>query len=106
PAALEFPFLLSVGGQLVRGRIDAAYTAPSIVPAGHDVLIVDWKTGRSQPDRLQLGLYRLAWAELHGLRLERVAAAFHHVRTDRLEIVEGLPDRSAIEGLMRRLGGR
>lgn len=106
PAALEFPFLLSVGGQLIRGRIDAAYTAPSIVPAGHDVLIVDWKTGRSQPDRLQLGLYRLAWAELHGLRLERVAAAFHHVRTDRLEIVEGLPDRAEIEGLMRRLGGR
>ncbi len=104
PTALEFPFLLLIGGQMVRGRIDAVYTSSEVVPAGYDALVVDWKTGRSRSDSLQLALYRLAWADLHGLPLDRVAAGFHQVREDRFDLATDLPDRAGIEDLMRSLG--
>jgi RecB family exonuclease len=48
--------------------------------------VVDWKTGRRPTGRaadeaaIQLGAYRLAWAELAGVPVERVRAAFHYVR--------------------------
>ena len=103
PAALEFPFSLPIGAQEVRGRIDAVYTSTSVVPRDRRVLVVDWKTGRSRPDPLQLGIYRLAWAELHGLPLGQVAAGFYHVRDDRLDLVGDLPDRTGIESLLSEL---
>jgi DNA helicase II / ATP-dependent DNA helicase PcrA len=50
---------------------------------------VDWKTGRppsSAAERravsVQLAAYRLAWAELAGVPLEQVRAAFYYVRHD------------------------
>ena len=44
--------------------------------------MVDWKTNRSADLRpVQLALYRLAWAELAGVPLERVRAAFYYVRS-------------------------
>lgn len=104
PAALELPFLLLIAGQLVRGRIDAVYTAGAVVPDGFAALVVDWKTGRTRSDPLQLALYRLAWADLQGVPPEAVAAAFYHVRDDRVELVTDLPDRQGVELLLRGLG--
>jgi DNA helicase-2/ATP-dependent DNA helicase PcrA len=75
-----------------------------VTPDGYDALVVDWKTGSSPPDPLQLALYRLAWAELHDLDPSRVAAGFYHVRDDRLDLVEDLPDRTGIEALVTGLG--
>ena len=79
PPAVEAPFALVLAGQVVRGRIDAVYAEP-----GGGYLVVDWKTNVARDaDPLQLALYRLAWAELAGVPLERVRAAFHYVRSGR-----------------------
>ncbi len=56
-----------------------------------------WSTGRptARPnaDPLQLAIYRLARAELHGVPLERVRAAFYYVRTGEPVEPTGWPDR-------------
>ncbi|GAB3969707.1 ATP-dependent DNA helicase [Plantactinospora veratri] len=81
PVEVEVPFATSIGGLLVRGRMDAVFTLP-----GGRYDVVDWKTGR-QPTgveadaaAVQLAAYRLAWAELAGVPVDRVRAAFHYVR--------------------------
>jgi len=95
PFAVEPPFALVLGGQVVRGRIDAVYETE------RGFLVVDWKTNREQTaDPLQLAIYRVAWAELHGVPLQRVEAAFYYVRTDELVDHGELPDRSALEKLV------
>ena len=95
PLATEAPFSLVLAGQVVRGRIDAVYAE------GDGFLVVDWKTSRRESaDPLQLALYRLAWAELTGVPLERVGAAFHYVRSGRTVAPSGLLDRAGLEALM------
>ncbi|CAN5385894.1 hypothetical protein BH09ACT12_BH09ACT12_23840 [soil metagenome] len=108
PLALEPSFALVLAGQVVRGRIDAVY-------ADHDgsgddgYLIVDWKTSRGRSaDPLQLALYRLAWAELHDVPLDRVRAAFYYVREAGAQgLVEpaDLPDRAALEAMLTTTDG-
>ncbi len=101
PYRVEVPFQLALGGRVIRGRIDAVYrTAP-----GPDGLpgyeIVDWKTHRAHTaDPLQLAVYRLAWAERHGLPPERVGAAFVYVRDGQVVRPSGLPGRAALERLL------
>jgi DNA helicase-2/ATP-dependent DNA helicase PcrA len=93
PLAVEASFALVLGGQVVRGRIDAIYEEPD-----GGFLLVDWKTNRHEDaDPLQLALYRLAWAELRGVPLERVRAVFHYVRTGTTVEPPDLPDRAALE---------
>ena len=88
PHAVEAPFAL-VLGRPGGPRPDRRGLRRS---ADGGFLVVDWKTNRpSDADPLQLAIYRLAWAELRGVPLERVRAAFHYVRTG--EIVE--PDGPA-----------
>jgi DNA helicase-2/ATP-dependent DNA helicase PcrA len=99
PQAVEAPFALVLREQVVRGRIDAVYAEPASAAA--DFLVVDWKTSRrDEADDLQLGIYRLAWAELAGVPVERVRAAFYYVRSDRVVEPSGLPDREALELLV------
>lgn len=100
-AVLEQPFALVLAGQVVRGRIDAAFPEDD-----GTWLLVDWKTNRGQDaDPLQLAIYRLAWAELHGLPLDRVRAAFHYVRDGTTVEPDGLPDREGLEALLSRVEG-
>jgi DNA helicase-2/ATP-dependent DNA helicase PcrA len=97
PVAVEAPFALVLAGQVVRGRIDAVYAEP-----GGDHLVVDWKTNRTQSaDPLQLSLYRLAWAELKDVPLDRVRVAFHYVRSGETVEPESLLDRTELERLLR-----
>ncbi|WP_224769104.1 ATP-dependent DNA helicase [Nocardioides ochotonae] len=101
PHQVEAPFALVLDGQVVRGRIDAVYTetAPDGAPG---YLLVDWKTSRHQDSEpLQLAIYRLAYAELHGVPLERVRAAFFYVRTGELIEPGHLPGRVELEELFR-----
>jgi DNA helicase-2/ATP-dependent DNA helicase PcrA len=84
PVEVEVPFETLIGDRLVRGRIDAVFADAG---AGFDV--VDWKTGRppgSPEDRravaVQLAAYRIAWAALAGVPVDRVRAAFYYVRDD------------------------
>ncbi|MGW7002878.1 ATP-dependent helicase [Streptomyces sp. NPDC054933] len=95
PYRVEAPFELALAGRVVRGRIDAVYRD------GDSFEIVDWKTGRTPTaDPLQLAVYRLAWAEQHGVRPERVTAAFVYVRTGQVVRPADLPDRPALERLL------
>ncbi|MFI2778586.1 UvrD-helicase domain-containing protein [Streptomyces sp. ALB3] len=95
PYRVETPFQITLGGRVIRGRIDAVYRT------GDTYEIVDWKTGRHRTaDPLQLAVYRLAWAELHGLPLEAVTATFLYVRTGETSRPEGLPGREELEKLL------
>jgi DNA helicase-2/ATP-dependent DNA helicase PcrA len=99
PHGVEVPFQFTLAGRVVRGRIDAVYRT------GEDTYeIVDWKTARGgTADPLQLAVYRLAWAERHGIPLDAVTATFVFVRTGEVVRPEGLPDRAGLERIL--LGG-
>ncbi|MFE1439287.1 UvrD-helicase domain-containing protein [Streptomyces sp. NPDC058739] len=100
PYRVEAPFQLALAGRVVRGRIDAVYKDGDGDTATYE--IVDWKTGREHTaDPLQLALYRLAWARQQGVPLESVTAAFLYVRTGEVVRPRDLPDRAAIERLLR-----
>jgi DNA helicase-2/ATP-dependent DNA helicase PcrA len=100
PHQVEAPFALVLGGQVVRGRIDAVFTETRSDGAA-GFLLVDWKTNRAaSADPLQLAIYRLAWAELHGLPLESVRAAFYYVRTGAVVEPDDLPARPELERLV------
>ena len=86
-------------GQVVRGRIDAVYAEP-----GGGFLVVDWKTSRKDDaDALQLALYRLAWAELAGVPVDQVRAAFYFVRSGRVVEPDDLPGRAELEAMLTPL---
>jgi DNA helicase-2/ATP-dependent DNA helicase PcrA len=112
PYRVEAPFQLSLAGRVIHGRIDAVYKddeSGEVEKSGEaggageagGYEIVDWKTSRAQTaDPLQLAIYRLAWAEQHGLPPERVRAAFVYIRTGQTIYLDDLPDRSALERLL------
>ena len=111
PAEVEVPFATVIAGVVVRGRMDAVFGRP-----GGRFDVVDWKTGR-QPTgaaaaaaAVQLAVYRLAWAELAGVSVAQVGAAFHYVRdgmtvrpVDLLDaagltaLIASVPERGAVE---------
>jgi len=82
PTEVEVPFHVRVGdGLALRGRMDAVFGDSS---TGFEV--VDWKTGavpdgiEKQAGAIQLAAYRLAWAALAGVDVNKVRAAFVYVR--------------------------
>ncbi|WP_433223702.1 ATP-dependent helicase [Dactylosporangium sp. CS-047395] len=82
PLDVEVPFASVIAGVVVRGRMDAVYR---YADGRYDV--VDWKTGGrpggadATAAAVQLAAYRLAWAELRGVPLDTVGAAFFYVRS-------------------------
>jgi DNA helicase-2/ATP-dependent DNA helicase PcrA len=95
PVQVEAPFTLVLGGRAVRGRIDAVYQTDG------GYLVVDWKTQQAQTaDPLQLGIYRVAWAELSGVELDAVRAAFYYVRSGDVVEHHDLPGRVDLERLL------
>ena len=100
PFRVEAAFSIVLAGQVVRGRVDAVYQEPD-----GSFLIVDWKTNQTQnADPLQLALYRLGWAELTGVPVSQVRAAFYYVRSGQLVEPSGLPGREELERIVG--GGR
>ncbi|MGV0719971.1 ATP-dependent DNA helicase [Mycolicibacterium elephantis] len=102
PLDVEVPFDMVIGGRVVRGRIDAVFAEPD-----GGATVVDWKTGDppATPEAqrhaaVQLAVYRLAWAQLHGCPAESVRAAFHYVRTGTTVAPERLPDAEELAGLL------
>lgn len=85
PVDVEVPFELALAGHVVRGRMDAVYADDD---GGFDV--VDYKTGRppagdaAATAAIQLSCYRLAWAALAGVPVERVRAAFLYVPAEQV----------------------
>jgi DNA helicase-2/ATP-dependent DNA helicase PcrA len=99
PHAVEAPFALVLGGQVVRGRIDAVYADQVGGDAGF--LVVDWKTSRARTaDPLQLAIYRQAWAEVAGIPVEQVRAVFYYVRSGEIDEPENLADRAELESIL------
>ncbi|MFI9292848.1 UvrD-helicase domain-containing protein [Streptomyces gardneri] len=97
PYRVEVPVHLTLAGRVVRGRIDAVYRDPDT--GAYE--IVDWKTSHHRTaDPLQLAIYRLAWAEQHGLVPEDVTAAFVYVRTGEIARPARLPGRAELEALL------
>jgi DNA helicase-2/ATP-dependent DNA helicase PcrA len=93
PIDVEVPFDMVIGERVVRGRIDAIFADDD-----GGTTVVDWKTGDApdtpnakQHAAIQLAVYRLAWAQLHGCPVEKVRAAFHYVRTGQTVTPETLP---------------
>ena len=80
PQEIELPFSMALGTVRLRGRVDAVFADGD---GGYTV--VDWKTGRAPVGRparaaaVQLAVYRLAVADLLGVPLGRVRAAFVYV---------------------------
>ncbi|WP_254780911.1 ATP-dependent DNA helicase [Modestobacter sp. DSM 44400] len=80
PVDVEAPFETPLGPLTLRGRIDAIYSDGA---GGYEV--IDWKTGpvpgaaELSATGVQLAAYRLGWARLSGVPVERVSAGFHHV---------------------------
>jgi DNA helicase-2/ATP-dependent DNA helicase PcrA len=95
PHAVEAPFALSLGGRVVRGRIDAVY---DLGEGRWEV--VDWKTGSEHADPLQLAIYRLAWADLVGVPVDQVDAVFLYVRTAEVARFDDLPGASELAALL------
>uniref|UniRef100_UPI000A9D367D PD-(D/E)XK nuclease family protein n=1 Tax=Streptomyces niveus TaxID=193462 RepID=UPI000A9D367D len=101
PYRVEAPFQLTLAGRVIRGRIDAVYR--DVDPATDTVTyeIVDWKTGHGRTaDPLQLAVYRLAWAEQHGIPPDAVTATFLYVRSGETVRPEGLPGRTELERVL------
>jgi len=103
PVEVEAPFELLLDGLLLRGRADAVFAA-----AGGFLDVVDWKTGAPPRDAVdlaarsvQLAAYRLAWARLYDVPLDRVRAAFHHVREDLTIAPVDLLDEAGLVELVR-----
>ncbi len=97
PVALEWPFALSIGGHVVRGRIDAVFR-----DAEGRIEVVDWKSGSSHRglDDLQLAIYRLAWAEQTGVPLEDIDAAFFLVASGEVVRPQQLADRDELSRIL------
>ncbi len=100
PVAVEVGFLLVLAGRVVPGRIDAVFSS-----IGDDGLVryevVDWKTSKAHDsDPLQLAIYRVAYAEVADVPLDRVDAAFVYVRDGAVVRERDLPDKAALERLL------
>ena len=98
PYAVEVPFETVIAGILVRGRIDAVYKTDN----GFEV--IDWKTGSKElgdSAAVQLAVYRLAWARLQAVPVEKVSAAFHYVPIDKTDRRADLLTEEQLVGLLK-----
>ena len=102
PVDVEVPFEMTLGGHVVRGRIDAVFADPD-----GGFTVVDWKTGAAPADAesrrqaaVQLGVYRLAWAALQGCPAAQVRTAFHYVRSGRTVAPDELSSAEQLTALL------
>src|SRR5699024_341757 len=104
PFEVEVPFSTDVDGVTIRGRMDAVFADED---GGWTV--VDWKTGalpissRVASLAVKIAAYRLAWAELQGVSLQDVRAAFVYVRNDHtlrpVDLLDALGLRELVRGV-------
>ncbi|MEU7912747.1 ATP-dependent helicase [Microbispora bryophytorum] len=103
PVDLEIPFETMIGDRLLRGRMDAVFRE------GDGYVVIDWKTGERPQGRaaetasVQLAAYRVAWAALAGVPLERVGAAFHYVRSNETVRPVDLLDADGLTAFIQRV---
>ncbi|MBO3088612.1 ATP-dependent helicase [Cellulomonas dongxiuzhuiae] len=107
PVAVEVDVETTIGGYVLRSRIDAVFADPDRTDVPGAVVVVDWKTGsppRSTADRasrdLQLAVYRIAWARLTGTDPDLVRAAFCYVGAGLTVVPEELPGEAEVARLL------
>ena len=114
PYAVEVPFTMVVDGTVIRGRMDAVFADPAAGTAtdggdGGFFDVIDWKTGQrpsgkdAEAAAVQLAAYRLAWAELAGVPVQRVRAGFHYVADNVTVRPADLLDADGLAALLTRL---
>ena len=97
PFEIELPFAMTIGGQPVRGRVDAVFRDDD-----GGCTVVDWKTGhppgrdRRRAVTVQLAVYRLAVAEMFGLAPAKVRAVFVYVQAGETFAPPDLPDAAGL----------
>lgn len=97
PVALEEPFSLLLGGRVINGRIDAVFEEKGQFD------VVDWKTGSVHHlHPMQLAIYRVAWAQLRGVPVDRVTAGFAMIATGQML----RPDTTSDVARLLALGAR
>jgi DNA helicase-2/ATP-dependent DNA helicase PcrA len=106
PVDVEVPFETLVAGRTIRGRIDAVFADPA--SGGYDV--IDWKTGEPPSSAadlraasVQLAAYRVAWATLAGVPLDRVRAGFYYVRHGQTLRPADLLDEAGLAALIEEV---
>ena len=100
PTEIEVGFTLVLGGRVVPGRIDAVFSTID-ADGSERIEVVDWKTStKHDADPLQLSVYRVAYAELAGVPLEQVDAAFVYVRDGAVVRPDTLLSRAELESLL------
>ena len=105
--AAEIEIQLAVDQNIFVCKLDAVFRTPE-----GNYEVVDWKTG-SAPDSeqdtanraLQLALYRIAFATLKGIPLERVSASFYFVSENREITPTELPDLAGIKQAWSAVAG-
>ena len=101
PFEIELPFAMTIGGQPVRGRVDAVFRDDD-----GGCTVVDWKTGhppsgdRRRAVTVQLAVYRLAVAEMFGLPLAKVRAVFVYVHGGETFAPLDLPDAAGLAAMI------
>ena len=100
PHEVEAGFETVIAGVVLRGRIDAVYKD------GDEYEVVDWKTGRVKEGEdlesasIQLAMYRLAYAKLHNIPIEKIKAAFYYVADDKTIYRENLSGEDEIAAII------
>ncbi|MGH9265648.1 MAG: ATP-dependent DNA helicase, partial [Acidimicrobiales bacterium] len=103
PVRVEAPFVLAVGGHIVRGRVDAVYEREGRLE------LVDFKTGRPAPEGdkaagTQLDLYGLAAVDAWGTDPARLRTTYCYLRTDGPALAVAADwDPSTLDGVRARL---
>ena len=103
PVRVEAPFVLAVGGHLVRGRVDAVYERDGRVE------LVDFKTGRqAEPGDggagTQLDLYGLAAVDAWGADPAALRTTYCYLRADGPPVlVESDWDAGTVDAVRARL---
>lgn len=107
PVAVEVDVETTVGGYVLRSRIDAVFPDPARPDVPGAVVVVDWKTGAPPSDpqarrvrEMQLAVYRLAWSRWTGTALDLVDAAFCYVGAGRTVRPEQLLGAEEVERLL------
>ena len=96
PLALEESFILPIAGRVLVGRIDAIFRHEPDHEDSSTVHIIDWKTGIQTSDPLQLAIYRLAWANAHGVDPSLIRAGFFYARRGETVWHDELADEDAL----------
>ncbi|WP_082659122.1 ATP-dependent helicase [Cellulomonas sp. B6] len=107
PLAVEVDVETTIGGYVLRSRIDAVFADPDRADVPGAVMVVDWKTGSPPSDpaqrasrALQLAVYRIAWARWTGVDPALVRAAFCYVGAGVTVVPDDLPGPDDVARLL------